>query len=118
MTDMNRVDRRLPVLLEELAAPRTPDYLGDLHTQLAAARQRPAWSLPERWIPMADIASPPAVAPRLPWRGFAVALVIIALLVVGAAVYVGTRPTKVPPPFGPARNGQIVFAANGDIFAG
>src|SRR5438270_836751 len=40
MTDMDRVDRRLPGLLEELAAPRTPDYLDDLHTQLAAARQR------------------------------------------------------------------------------
>jgi Tol biopolymer transport system component len=118
MTDINRVDRRLPVLLEELAAPRTPDYLDDLHTQLAAARQRPAWSLPERWIPMADIASRPAVAPRLPWRTIGAAVIIVALLVAIAAVYVGSRQTKVPAPFGPARNGQVAFASNGDIYAG
>ncbi len=116
MTDMNRLERRLPVLLDELAAPRTPDYLDDLHTQLAAATQRPAWSLPERWIPMADIASRPAIARHLPWRTIGAALIIVALLVAIAAVYVGSRQTKLPPPFGNARNGLVAYSSGGDIY--
>ena len=45
-------------------------------------------------------------------------LVLIALLLAAAVLYVGTRPARVPPPFGPARNGGIVFANGGDIFIG
>jgi Tol biopolymer transport system component len=66
---------------------------------------------------MADIASRPAIAPRMPLRLIAVALVIIALLI-SAAVLVGSRQTKVPPPFGPAGNGLIPFTQNGDIYLG
>jgi Tol biopolymer transport system component len=66
---------------------------------------------------MADIASRPAFLPRVPWRTIGVALIVIALLLALAVAYVGTTQTKVPPPFGVARNGLVVFAAGGDIYA-
>ena len=56
---------------------------------------------------MADIASRPTFAPRLPWRTVGVAFVIIALLLAAAVTYVGSRQTRLPPPFGAARNGSI-----------
>jgi Tol biopolymer transport system component len=43
---------------------------------------------------------------------------LIALLItVAFAVYVGTQ-RRVPPPFGPARNGLIPYASNGDLYLG
>ncbi|MEX1168850.1 MAG: hypothetical protein WEE50_01780, partial [Chloroflexota bacterium] len=59
----DRFERQLPVLLTELAEPRTPDYLDDLLWQTANTSQRPAWSLLERWLPMLDIARQPVAAP-------------------------------------------------------
>jgi len=32
-------------------------------------------------------------------------------------VYIGTRPARLPPPFGPAANGVVIYSANGEIFA-
>lgn len=115
MTAMGRFERDLPAGLEALAAPSTPDYLADILGQTAATSQRPAWTFPERWFPMADIASRPAFAPRMPLRLIAVALVILALLV-SAALFVGSRQTKLPPPFGPAGNGLVAYSKDGDIF--
>lgn len=43
-----------------------------------------------------------------------VVALLVALILASIAVYVGTQP-KLPPPFGPARNGLIVTAADGDI---
>jgi Tol biopolymer transport system component len=58
-----------------------------------------------------------ATAPRFPLRAaIAVALLILAL--VAAALYVGSQ-RRLPEPFGPAGNGDIVFAdAAGDIYLG
>ena len=64
---------------------------------------------------MADIASRPAIVPRMPWRLVAVALLVIALLI-SAAVFIGSRQTKLPPPFGPAGNGLVAYSRDGDIF--
>jgi Tol biopolymer transport system component len=105
-------------MLEDLYVGPSPDYRDDVLAAATVKRQRPAWTFPGRWLPMADIADRPAFAPHAPWRTIGVALVLIALLVAAAVIYVGTRPVKVPPPFGPARNGGIVFAAGGDIFIG
>ena len=118
MTTEPRFERQLPSFLEDLYLGPSPDYRDDVLAAATAKRQRPAWTFPGRWLPMADIADRPAFAPRLPWRTIGVALVLIALLVAAAVLYVGTRQTKVPAPFGPARNGQIVFAGGGDIFTG
>jgi dipeptidyl aminopeptidase/acylaminoacyl peptidase len=116
MTAVDRFERDLPMDLENLARPSTPDYLNDILGQTATTRQRPAWTFPERWLPMADIASRPAFVPRMPLRLIAVAFVIIALLVAGA-VFVGSQQqTKLPPQFGVAGNGLVAYASNGDIY--
>jgi dipeptidyl aminopeptidase/acylaminoacyl peptidase len=116
MMPTDRFDRQLPVLLDELAQPRTPDYFDDLLRQTARTRQRPDWTIPERWLPMVDIARQPVIAPRIPLRTIGTALLLIGLLVAAlAAVVIGTRP-KVPPPFGPARNGLVAYAKDGDIY--
>ena len=51
---------------------------------------------------MADFAGRPTFALRVPWRTVGVALLIVALLLAAVAIYVGTRQTKLPPPFGVA----------------
>jgi Tol biopolymer transport system component len=65
---------------------------------------------------MADIARTRAYAPAPPWRLIAVALLLIAL-VVAALVFAGSQ-RKVAPPFGPARNGDIVYDQAGDLYVG
>jgi Tol biopolymer transport system component len=117
MTAEQRLERHLPAVLEDLYLGPTPDYRDEVMTTAVHRRQRPPWTFPGRWLPMADIASRPAIAPRLPWRTLGVALVLIALLVVAALVYVGSQRTELPPPFGVARNGLIAYALNGDIYA-
>jgi Tol biopolymer transport system component len=111
-----RADRVLVGLIDELADARTPDYLEAAIERASARSQRPTWTFPERWLPMADIASRPAFAPRVPWRTIGVALVILALLIGAALVYVGSHPTRLPAPFGLAANGLIAYASGGDIY--
>ena len=66
---------------------------------------------------MTDIAgTSPAVA-SVRWRTIGVAVVVIALIVAALAVVAGSQHAKVPPPFGPARNGLIVYPTGGDIYA-
>ena len=115
MDRTSRVDRRLPSLFDELAGARTPDYLEAAIERASSRSQRPAWTFPGRWIPMAEITSRSAFAPRLPWRAIGVALVLLAVLLSALAVYVG-RQQRLPAPFGPARNGLITYSANGDIY--
>ena len=115
MTADERFERSLPTILEDLYLGPVPTYRDEVVAAAVRTRQRPSWALPGRWIPMADIASPSAVARRIPWRTVGVALALIALLVATAVVYVGTRPTRTPPPFGVARNGLIAYVLKGDI---
>jgi Tol biopolymer transport system component len=118
MTSSTRLERNLPGTLDDLSAAPTPEYLDDVFAQTARMRQRPAWTFPERWLPMADITRPRAFAFALPWRTFAVALVVLALLVAAALVYVGSQQRRVPAPFGPARNGLVPYGSGGDIYVG
>jgi dipeptidyl aminopeptidase/acylaminoacyl peptidase len=111
-----RADRVLNGLFVELADARTPDYLEAAIERASSRPQRPAWTYPGRWLPMADIASRPAFVPRTPWRTIGVALVVLALVVALAVAFVGSRPQKVPAPFGPAANGSLLFADGGDIY--
>ena len=58
----------------------------------------------------------PVSAPRVPWRAIGLGLALIALLIAMAvAAYVGSQ-TRLPAPFGVARNGLVAYAADGDIF--
>lgn len=117
MTD-ERLVRSLGAAFDDLAAARTPDYLEAAIERASSGPQRPAWTFPERWIPMADIASRSAFAPRLPWRPIVVALLTLALLVGAALAFVGSQQRRLPAPFGPAANGLIPFAQGGDIHVG
>jgi WD40 repeat protein len=111
-----RLEQNLPWLFEELADARTPAYLEAAIERASAHSQRPAWSFPERWLPMEHV-STRVPATRLPWRQLGV-LALLAILIAGAlAVYVGSQQqTRVPAPFGLAANGSILFARGGDIF--
>ena len=111
----DRFDRRLPVILDEISQPRTPDYFDDLLRQTARTRQRPAWTLLERWLPMVDIARQPAFSRQVPWRQLAVLALIVVLLAAGLVLVIGSRP-RTPPPFGLARNGLVAYAQAGDIY--
>ena len=77
MRSIDRFDTRLPQLLDELSQPRTPDWFDDFVGLTARTRQRPAWTLPERWLSMTEIARQPVLAPRLPLRSVAIGLLIL-----------------------------------------
>jgi hypothetical protein len=87
-----------------------------LERALAATRhvdQRPGWTFPERWLPMQlTMARTRSLRPLL-------AIVMIALLIVAmvaAALLIGSTRRPLPPPFGPAANGALVYAEDGDIY--
>ena len=60
----------------------------------------------------------PALAGLPAWRPILIGVLLVLAAVAGALIYVGSRPTPLPPPFGPAGNGNLYFAdAKGDIYA-
>jgi dipeptidyl aminopeptidase/acylaminoacyl peptidase len=77
--------------------------------RVAPMRQRPGWTIPERWIPMSAISTRLAAAPRLPLRVVALALLVLAL-VASVLFFAGALRHSVPAPFGPASNGLIAYA--------
>ena len=116
MMPTDRFERRLPVLLTELAEPRTPDYLDDLLVETAHTSQRPSWTFLGRWLPFVDTARQSVVAPRVPWRSIGLAVLLAAIvLALLAALIAGSRP-RVPAPFGPARAGLVAYSSAGDIY--
>ncbi|HEX6867349.1 MAG TPA: hypothetical protein VF119_01025, partial [Candidatus Limnocylindrales bacterium] len=90
MTTPRRFEHDLPALLEDLYLTGTPDDRNDLVRQLAATRQRPAWTFPERWISM-DIATTRVPAAGIPWRSVGLLAVVAVLIVAALAVYVGSQ---------------------------
>jgi Tol biopolymer transport system component len=113
MTSTRRFEQDLPALLDDLYVAGTPDYRDDLVRRTAAIRQRPAWTFPERWLPMG------LATRRLPFAAVPLrALIVLALILILAAaailLSVGSR-HPVLPPFGPAANGFIIGSSGGDI---
>jgi hypothetical protein len=80
-------------------------------------RQRRASASIQRWLPTVDTAGASWLGPRVPWRGLAVALVILALLVAGLALVPGALRNRYAPPFGLAETGLVAFADGDDIVA-
>lgn len=113
MDRSTRVERSLPALFEEVAQARTPDYLEAAIERASSGTQRPAWTFPERWLPV-DITTRPAWAPVLPWRQLGVLALLAILLAAMLAVYAGSQ-RPLPDPFGPAANGLVVYSKGGDI---
>jgi Tol biopolymer transport system component len=97
-------DLRLSDLLQEVAPPRVPEYLEEVRLGARRHRQRPAWSFPGRWLGV-DV----AVRPPAPFGWLAWALIVVALLALLAVAAIVGSPRRLPPPFGPAANGVIVY---------
>ena len=80
--------------------PAPPDYIDDVLARTAATRQRPGWTFPERWLPMATITSGRPPRPSAVADDRCLALLILALARPRSSR--GSR-TRVPSPFGPAQ---------------
>jgi Tol biopolymer transport system component len=116
MTSPRRFEQDLPALLTDLYLAGIPDYRDGLVQQVARVPQRPAWTFPERWLPM-DLATKALPgAPRIPWRLVGVLALLAALLAAMLAFYAGSERRVPAAPFGPAANGSIAYAEGGDIY--
>ena len=112
MTRMNRPDDFAPTVsawLHEDARHHAPDDLDAVLRRTRTERQRPAWSSLERWLPVQTTLRFSPV-PRVAW--ILVVLALVIALGVAAALTIGSRPHPLPPPFGPARNGLIVYGGS------
>jgi dipeptidyl aminopeptidase/acylaminoacyl peptidase len=116
MKSDRRFEQDLPSLLDDLYVGPMPPYRDHVLHQTARTRQRPAWSIPGRWLPMVDIARQPVLVPRLPWRTIGLGLALLALLLGLIAALVVGGPPRLPAPFGLARNGLVAYASAGDIY--
>jgi dipeptidyl aminopeptidase/acylaminoacyl peptidase len=114
MTTPRRFESDLPALLADLYLTGTPDYRDDVVQRIERTRQRPAWTFPERWLPV-ELVSQRVPTTRMPWRQLGVLALIAILLMTFLALYIGTHVTRVPPPFGVADNGLVAYAKGGDI---
>lgn len=114
MTTFDRIDQRMPDLMDELAPARIPDYFDDMLRQSARTRQRPAWSALERWLPMGVIARIEP-ARQFPWRALALSALLVLAIAAALTLYAGSQQRKAPPPFGPASNGEILISGGGDV---
>ena len=91
MTRMDRTDDfalTVSAWLHEDARHHAPDDLDAVLRRTRTARQRPAWSSPERWLPMDIVASRTAFNRPAYVRGLA--LLIVLALLIAAVVAVGT----------------------------
>jgi sugar lactone lactonase YvrE len=98
MTPIDRLERRLPDGLTDLADPRVPSYLDDILADTARKRQRPAWSFLERWLPMTLVLRRPATAPPLRAAWVLILAAALALALAGGALVAGTRMLLSGPP--------------------
>lgn len=116
MTAFDRFDRVFEDVLADLAQPSYPDYIDDVLTRATTGSQRPAWTFPERWLPMSTLARPASLAPGLPWRNVGLLAMLALLAAALLAVAIGTQ-RRLAPPYGPAANGQILYMVDGDIYS-
>ena len=114
MTSERRFEQDLPALLDGLYLAGVPDYRHDLVRRTARVRQRPAWTFLTRWIPM-DVASRRLVVAPPPVRAIALAILLLILAIVGLLIGVGST-TRLPAPFGPARNGAFAYTQDDAVY--
>jgi len=115
MTSQRRFEQDLPDLLAQVGLGPRPDYRDDIVRRTAQLRQRPAWTLPERWLPMSVVTTRLTSPPRLSLRLVVLTLLIVAL-VAGALLFAAGSQRHLPAPFGLAANGLIAYAEGGDIY--
>ena len=112
---MNRTydfDRQLAAWLTDEAPPKAPaSVLDGALDRAAAVSQRPAWLLPERWIPMQTTMRLATVS-----RGALYAIVILALaILLAVAVFVVGQQHRLLSSVGLAANGLIADDSHGQI---
>ena len=117
MTLDPRIERNLPVILAEIGSGPAPDYTGAVLERISHVRQRPAWAFRERWLPARLAAGRDRLGP-VPLRLVVLVVLLVIVLVVTAILSGVGRRRSLPPPFGPAANGAIVYEVGGDIFTG
>ncbi|MET0772087.1 MAG: hypothetical protein ABWZ82_03300 [Candidatus Limnocylindrales bacterium] len=114
MTPTDPFEERLPSALADLAQPLSSDYLPDLVVRTRRVRQRPAWTFPERWIPM-TATTRRATTPMSGLRvalGLSVALLLTLIITIGVLLATGSAPPAVVSP----QNGLIAYELDGDIW--
>ncbi|HET9085419.1 MAG TPA: hypothetical protein VFN41_13545 [Candidatus Limnocylindrales bacterium] len=118
MTTRDDFDRHLAAWFEASAPSSEPEpLLGQVLARTARTRRRPAWRIPERWIPMSAITTRSAAVNQIPWRTVGLIALLVIALIGSALLFVGTRRPALPPPFGVAGNGALIYSLNGDIVA-
>jgi dipeptidyl aminopeptidase/acylaminoacyl peptidase len=115
MTTSRNFERDLRGWLREDSENRVPDHLADVLLRTAATDQRRWWSSPRRWLPVDLSMRAPLIAPTRLTRVVVVVVIIVALIAT-AIFFAGSRQRRLPPPFGPARNGTFITGINGDLF--
>ena len=112
---IDRFEQDLPDLLAELAPRAVPDYRDDIVRQTTHMRQRPAWTFPERWLPMSVLTTRASAAPPIRWRIVGLVALLLLTLAAGLAFVAGSQ-RHLPAPFGLADNGLVTYEVNGDIY--
>jgi Tol biopolymer transport system component len=91
--------------------PEPEDLLDRVVAETRHVRRIPRWLLPERWIPV-QLTMRLQTVPRM----VPVLLLLIAVLLVGAALVIGLGSWRpLPAPFGPARNGLLAYDTQANI---
>jgi Tol biopolymer transport system component len=114
MTFNDGFERTVSDWLDEQAGYGMPGYLDETLARTTRTRQRPAWSSLERWLPVDLSTRRSTFALSNSIRPIAL-LLLVALLIAVVALAAGSR-KPLPPPFGPARNGDIVTSREGDLY--
>ena len=116
-----RMDARVDAMLRRLEVPAAPDYafiqasVADLLPRVRRARAQDASRFGRLLRDLrraVGAAWRPAGARRV--AVVAMTLLLVALLIVLLAIFVGSH-RRVPPPFGPAANGVIAYDVNGHV---
>jgi Tol biopolymer transport system component len=112
----NDADRRLSAWLETVAPAREPEHLLDaVLEQTARTSRRPAWRIPERWIPMTTITTPVTSGGSARWAVTVLTALLVLTLLAGTILIAGSRQPDLPAPFGVASNGLVVHDIDGDL---
>ena len=94
MTAYERSDARLSELMHDLAGSAV-EPLDEVLRQTARTRQRPAWTFPERWLPMTDITARPVIFSNRPLLVALLLLLALTVAIVAAGLW---RQPQVPLP--------------------
>ena len=87
MSERSYTEGELVQWLETTAITPRPDYVDDLLARTARSRQRSAWRLPERWLPMDLTARAPTITGRqVPLRLIGLVALLVLALAVGATL--------------------------------